>query len=767
MIDFWRTKSVVVDIASNLSIRDYLNFIQANDSIAKILNTFSDLHYFKKRIENVLIIYDIEYSSDLLLEDESVLTVFNVKRTHDPKSTVLRIYSYLKPYLDKFDFIKDIDDDFSFDEFFNFDSISSQDKAKILKNLEKYFKMDDGDYQLHEINSNKIQLILKKFIEVTFNDLKSNFEKNEYSIVNLLVETLNILDQEEILIQYFIEENKFPIDFFPETILDINDKLIDESLEEVINDLITFFNEKASIIDDSFSDQLPVMFMYSEKIIDKSIINNFIFNQALKNVDIIPTFYESLMNKFINNLNPCSNAGENYKEIIRRFINLYFEPLIEKFIDETIDNFKSNSILKINEFEKNYNDQAKLEQDVLYKTILTEYSTDEVKSNKFELLSSFTKLFTNKTNKESNEIKFRVNFEMLNKNLKNLKTFINFELSYQILEDAQFKIKLFLKFKNIQDSLVSNDQINSNIQEIFKQFVFIISQDHIKPGFEKAIEILSKYDPNEFKTLESLENLNAVEPLVKFTELINVGDLIQQMIEIFYTNELVSKKIVDKNEFLNNTNQVKKQFEASLDNYVANGLNIGIDKLMSEIEFLFNTLQLINDFNPKLKNKDGIEIINPGPTKCAIKVVELLSNHINLLNGATEKGIIDVFQQEIGERFFQIICKNIKKRSISSTGAIILISDLNYYYDFIVNVLKQKNITPLFVGLKELAQLYLIQTKDSKELGKLISDLNKFNGIFRQEEIYEFVQKRSDWFKIKKDVEKAMYGLGLIDCTIM
>jgi recyclin-1 len=239
------------------------------------------------------------------------------------------------------------------------------------------------------------------------------------------------------------------------------------------------------------------------------------------------------------------------------------------------------------------------------------------------------------------------------------------------------------------------------------------------------------------------------------------------MIEIFYSNELVSNKIVNKNEFLNNTNQVKKQFESLLDNFVANGLNIGIDKLMDEIEFLFNALQLINDFNPKVKDPDNPEIINPGPTKCATRVVNLLSNHINLLNGSTEKGIIDVFQQEIGERFFQLICKNIKKRMISSTGAIILISDLNLYYDFIINVLRQKNITPLFVGLKEVAQLYLIQTKDSKKLGKLIGDLNKFNGIFKQEEIYEFVQRRTDWFKIKKDVEKAMYGLGLIDCVIM
>ncbi|AMD19466.1 HCL685Cp [Eremothecium sinecaudum] len=142
---------------------------------------------------------------------------------------------------------------------------------------------------------------------------------------------------------------------------------------------------------------------------------------------------------------------------------------------------------------------------------------------------------------------------------------------------------------------------------------------------------------------------------------------------------------------------------------------------------------------------------------CARRIVELLSNHCFLLTGATE---IDVFQQEVGERFFHEVVKNIKKNIISTEGAIYLICDLNYYYDFIANKLKQKQIIPLFAGLKAVGQIFLVSGKDSKELGRMICE---FQGIFTQEEIYELVQRRADWSRVRKDVERVMYS----DCLIM
>lgn len=142
------------------------------------------------------------------------------------------------------------------------------------------------------------------------------------------------------------------------------------------------------------------------------------------------------------------------------------------------------------------------------------------------------------------------------------------------------------------------------------------------------------------------------------------------------------------------------------------------------------------------------------PTKCAIRVVELLSNHCFLLTGATDKGTIDVYQQEIGERFFNEIVKHLKKCFISTEGAIWLICDLNYFYDFIANKLKQKNVVPYFVGLKSIGQLYIISGKDSKELGKLISDLGKFNGILRKRKFMNLFRGEAIGFVYGKTLKR-------------
>lgn len=128
-----------------------------------------------------------------------------------------------------------------------------------------------------------------------------------------------------------------------------------------------------------------------------------------------------------------------------------------------------------------------------------------------------------------------------------------------------------------------------------------------------------------------------------------------------------------------------------------------------------------------------------------------------------------MFQQEIAERFFQVIVKLLKKRMISVAGATNLISDLNLYYEFMLEHIKSNKrlIMPLYQALKKIGNLYLISGDDSKSIGKLVSDLSKFNGIFGQEEIYEFVQRREDWPLIKRHVEKVMYGFGFGDCAIM
>jgi len=90
-------------------------------------------------------------------------------------------------------------------------------------------------------------------------------------------------------------------------------------------------------------------------------------------------------------------------------------------------------------------------------------------------------------------------------------------------------------------------------------------------------------------------------------------------------------------------------------------------------------------------------------------------------------------------------------------------SDVNHYHRFILT-LKNSSIIQYFNALRELAQIYLIDPQHAKQMAAVIADGQRFKGIFRVEEVYEFVTRRSDWYQVKKDVEGAMYGFG---CVVM
>ena len=61
-----------------------------------------------------------------------------------------------------------------------------------------------------------------------------------------------------------------------------------------------------------------------------------------------------------------------------------------------------------------------------------------------------------------------------------------------------------------------------------------LGQNHIQPGFEQALEHLS-----ERKPYEESEGDEAVGPLLTFLELVHIGDLIQQMVDVFFNQEVV------------------------------------------------------------------------------------------------------------------------------------------------------------------------------------------------------------------------------------
>lgn len=195
------------------------------------------------------------------------------------------------------------------------------------------------------------------------------------------------------------------------------------------------------------------------------------------------------------------------------------------------------------------------------------------------------------------------------------------------------------------------------------------------------------------------------------------------------------------------------------------------------MDYIFETKQLASDYCPPPVAVTGYRNADLEPTATAVAAVNCLQPHTKLLQGSTDKSILDVFFQEVGLRFFASICKHIKSLKINTDGAIKLISynalffqsdsrDLNLYHTY-ASSLRQLNIMPYFVALKEVGHIFIIEEGQGKAVGTVVADVIRFEGIFRPEEVYEFVQCRADWLKIKKDVERALFGLGRDDCLVM
>ena len=216
--------------------------------------------------------------------------------------------------------------------------------------------------------------------------------------------------------------------------------------------------------------------------------------------------------------------------------------------------------------------------------------------------------------------------------------------------------------------------------------------------------------------------------------------------------------MADRNDFLDPAVKAKKKFEQMLDERVAAGLNKGIDVLMDEVEYVCATTQLPTDYNPVPSLDFDI-----GPSNATQQVVSIVESHTKMLTGSTDKNTLDVFNQEVGLRLFAALCKHLKRQRISTSGAVKLISDMNAYFLYI-KTLRNQDLLQYFKALRELSQIYLIEAKHAKEMAVIIADGDRFGGIFRAEEVYEFAERREDWYSVKKDVERAMYGIG---CLVM
>ncbi|KAK3326315.1 exocyst complex component Sec10-domain-containing protein [Apodospora peruviana] len=368
---------------------------------------------------------------------------------------------------------------------------------------------------------------------------------------------------------------------------------------------------------------------------------------------------------------------------------------------------------------------------------------------------------------------------LMTSRLEGIKSLFSIEVALSLVHSAKASLGRVAVF--IQLGGQAGGEAREQCENIFVALLRILGNGHVKPGFDKAVAHLSQYNPREV----SQHDKGGVAPLVTFIELVNVGDLISQMIDVFYEQQLAGPKIADRNDFLDPAGLAKKKFEQMLDESVAAGLNKGIDVLMDEVEYVCATTQLPTDYNPgsggtnfAADDKSSsigsgptspmppammVSDMDIGPTATAQRIRDLVASHTSMLTGSTDKSMLDVFNGEVGLRLFTAVCKHLKRQRISNAGAIKLIADMNLYFEYI-RTLKNQDLLAYFRALRELSQIYLIDSKHAKEMATIIADGDRFGGIFRAEEVYEYAERRADWYIVRRDVERAMYGL---ECSIM
>lgn len=100
---------------------------------------------------------------------------------------------------------------------------------------------------------------------------------------------------------------------------------------------------------------------------------------------------------------------------------------------------------------------------------------------------------------------------------------------------------------------------------------------------------------------------------------------------------------------MNDVNKEKKAFERLLDDCVARGMDRGIQVLLSQVEYILASEQSRTDYNPA---KDAA-MPDLKPTKACQDTIQCLKTNTSMLNGAAEKGTMDLFFSEIGRRFFE------------------------------------------------------------------------------------------------------------------
>jgi recyclin-1 len=469
-------------------------------------------------------------------------------------------------------------------------------------------------------------------------------------------------------------------------------------------------NEEAAIIDQVFPPTVDVLLPFLERVAE-DVISEYItalFDEthevSIENyLKAVAGIFDQALQLAVS-LKPSKGSKPNFQDEAMQVITRCFEPHVDLYLQEELDFFKNKSMTEVESWEKRLTEEeqstetffmSNVSRQAAKRDFLTSFkkvvmmpvnvlptiggssstkpitAAPAVNGDSLETPSrSVTPLPGERSSSprplEAPTSELAAKAAIMNSRLEGVRSLFSIEVALNLNHSAKSSLERAARFVRLGGQ--SGEEAKEQCEHIFISLLQILGDRHIKPGFDKAVNHLAAYKPREIAD----HSAQGVAPLVAFLELVNVGDLIQQMVDVFYIQELVAPSLTDRDDFLSPACKEKKRFEKMLDERVAAGLNKGIDVLMDEVEYLCGTTQLPTDFNPV---GGSIDI---GPSGTAKRIVDIVSSHTSMLVGSTDKNVLDVFNQEVGLRLFTALCKHLKRQRVSVDGAIMLI---RYVYE--------------------------------------------------------------------------------------
>lgn len=614
-------------------------------------------------------------------------------------------------------------------------------QAKMLANLGRFSKTDTSQGWKQRVDT--FNSLVEAFESAVYREFEQGLDVGDYQgKLHKYALVLVSLNGGQKGVELFISRN--PIisskDRIGSPMSAVNQHVSSGSLVEqsfkFFSDLSAAFNEQVTIIDQVFPASVNAIVPFLRRV-GKEVISEYLttlFDEAhRKNIELylkaVSATYEQSLN-FATLLRPGRESGDEFYETVDEIIADAFEPHIDLYLNEELGFFKSRSDAEVGRWERQLSEQDASMQSMYMSNVNRQ-------ADKRDFLTSFKKVvmmpvnvlptfpisspfggktatanalvngetlgssqpatsqpstrpstpgITNGTSigndrfstpiPEPPTTELAAKAAIMNSRLEGIRSLFSIEVALNLVHAAKSSIERAAVFVKAGGHFGRDARYQCEL--VFVLLLQTLGTRHIKAGFDQAVDHLSNYRPRE----SSEHNGSGVTPLVTFLELVNVGDLIQQMLEVFYEQELIATKLTDRNDFLDPAVKEKKRFEQILDERVAAGLNKGIEVLMAEVEYVCATTQKPEDFNPVATGSAGSDVMDIGPSQAAKQVVEVVSSHTKMLVGSTDKNMLDVFNQEVGLRLFTVLCKHLKRQRISVDGAIILIRFVSFVLSF-------------------------------------------------------------------------------------